>query len=204
LGGPSADGLARRSIRTISGYEVGGAWGPSAANAFEEVLAVKAATTNRELTDFSIINFAKHWREAVGVAILRGAAAVVAQAAPMGAEEEAGEEDETAASQEHIGHRSGTGGRHGSGTGRAQVGHRLGVHAPGIRRALPTASGMSLAPLLGTRALKSIWRKKLSSGIEPESTHFMSQSTPFGVVVSTLLSFGTPLRADALSTIENR
>jgi hypothetical protein len=66
LGGPSADGLARRSIRTISGYEVGGAWGPSAANAFEEVLAVKAATTNRELTDFSIIKFAKHWREAVG------------------------------------------------------------------------------------------------------------------------------------------
>ena len=62
------------------GYEVGGAWGPSAANAFEEVLAVKAATTNRELTDFSIIKFAKHWREAVGVAILRGAAAVVAQA----------------------------------------------------------------------------------------------------------------------------
>jgi hypothetical protein len=45
---------------------VGGAWGPSAANAFEEVLAVKAATTNRELTDFSIIKFAKHWREAVG------------------------------------------------------------------------------------------------------------------------------------------
>jgi hypothetical protein len=66
-----------------------GAWGPSAANAFEEVLAVKAATTNRELTDFSIIKFAKHWREAVGVAILRGAAAVVAQAAPMGADEEA-------------------------------------------------------------------------------------------------------------------
>eukprot|EP01049_Picozoa_sp_SAG25_P001521 SAG25_NODE_68_length_17436_cov_79.923055_20_plen_160_part_00 len=31
------------------GHEVGGAWGPSAANAFEEVLAVKAATTNREL-----------------------------------------------------------------------------------------------------------------------------------------------------------
>ena len=84
------------------GYEVGGAWGPSAANAFEEVLAVKAATTNRELTDFSIIKFAKHWREAIGVAILRGAAAVVAQAAPMGADEEAAaEEDETAASQEH-------------------------------------------------------------------------------------------------------
>ena len=42
------------------------------------------------------------WREAIGVAILRGAAAVVAQAAPMGAEEEvAAEEDETAASQEH-------------------------------------------------------------------------------------------------------
>jgi hypothetical protein len=81
---------------------VGGAWGPSAANAFEEMLAVKAATTNRELTDFSIIKFAKHWREAVGVAILRGAAAVVAQAAPMGADEEAAvEEDEAAASQEH-------------------------------------------------------------------------------------------------------
>ena len=27
---------------------------------FQEVLAVKAATTNRELTDFSIINFASH------------------------------------------------------------------------------------------------------------------------------------------------
>ena len=81
---------------------MGGAWGPSAANAFEEVLAVKAATTNRELTDFSIIKFAQHWREAIGVAIVRGAAAVVAQAAPMGADEEPeGEEDETAASQEH-------------------------------------------------------------------------------------------------------
>jgi hypothetical protein len=74
-------------VRTIR-VRGGGAWGPSAANAFEEVLAVKAATTNRELTDFSIIKFAKHWREAVGVAILRGAAAVVAQAAPMGAEGE--------------------------------------------------------------------------------------------------------------------
>ena len=83
------------------GYEVGGAWGPSAANAFEEVLAVKAATTNRELTDFSIIKFAQHWREAIGVAILRGAAAVVAQAAPMGVEEEVREEDEAVASQEH-------------------------------------------------------------------------------------------------------
>ena len=60
-----------------------------------------AATTNRELTDFSIIKFAQHWREAIGVAILRGAAAVVAQAAPMGVEEEVREEDEAAASQEH-------------------------------------------------------------------------------------------------------
>ena len=64
------------------GYEVGGAWGPSAVNAFQEVLAVKAATTNRELTDFSIINFASHWQQAIGVAIVRGAAAVVARAAP--------------------------------------------------------------------------------------------------------------------------
>ena len=35
------------------------------------------------------------------VAILRGAAAVVAQAAPMGVEEDVREEDEAAASQEH-------------------------------------------------------------------------------------------------------
>eukprot|EP01047_Picozoa_sp_COSAG01_P038507 COSAG01_NODE_3128_length_6541_cov_14.744334_6_plen_101_part_00 len=64
------------------GYEVGGAWGPSAVNAFQEVLAVKAATTNRELTDFSIINFASHWQQAIGVSIVRGAASVVARAAP--------------------------------------------------------------------------------------------------------------------------
>ena len=84
------------------GYEVGGAWGPSAVNAFQEVLAVKAATTNRELTDFSIINFASHWQQAIGVAIVRGAAAVVARAAPhgldSGGEEEAGD---TVASHEH-------------------------------------------------------------------------------------------------------
>jgi hypothetical protein len=73
------------------GYEVGGAWGPSAVNAFQEVLAVKAATTNRELTDFSIINFASHWQQAIGVSIVRGAASVVARAAPMGAD---GEEEE--------------------------------------------------------------------------------------------------------------
>eukprot|EP01047_Picozoa_sp_COSAG01_P023374 COSAG01_NODE_1413_length_10398_cov_73.448296_3_plen_41_part_00 len=35
------------------------------------------------------------------MAIVRGAAAVVAQAAPLGTDEEAVEEDETAASQEH-------------------------------------------------------------------------------------------------------
>jgi hypothetical protein len=84
------------------GYEVGGAWGPSAVNAFQEVLAVKAATTNRELTDFSIINFASHWQQAIGVSIVRGAASVVARAAPMGADGEAeGEVEETEASQEH-------------------------------------------------------------------------------------------------------
>jgi hypothetical protein len=55
-----------------------------------------------ELTDFSIINFASHWQQAIGVSIVRGAASVVARAAPMGADAE--EEEETAeaeASQEH-------------------------------------------------------------------------------------------------------
>eukprot|EP01052_Picozoa_sp_SAG31_P079573 SAG31_NODE_39242_length_289_cov_4.026316_1_plen_39_part_01 len=30
---------------------------------------VKAATIDKERFDFAIINFAKHWREAIGVAI---------------------------------------------------------------------------------------------------------------------------------------
>jgi hypothetical protein len=55
------------------------------------------------LTDFSIINFASHWQQAIGVSIVRGAASVVARAAPMGARdaEEEAEVEETAASQEH-------------------------------------------------------------------------------------------------------
>ena len=40
------------------------------------------ATIDKERFDFAIINFAKHWREAIGVAIARGAAAVVARPAP--------------------------------------------------------------------------------------------------------------------------
>ena len=44
------------------GFEVGGAWGPEADYAYEEVLKVKAATIGKERFDFAIINFAKHWR----------------------------------------------------------------------------------------------------------------------------------------------
>ena len=65
------------------GYEVEGAWGPEADYAFEEVLKVKAATIDKERYDFTVVNFAKHWREAIGVAIARGSAAVVARPAPQ-------------------------------------------------------------------------------------------------------------------------
>eukprot|EP01052_Picozoa_sp_SAG31_P063406 SAG31_NODE_22335_length_527_cov_5.350467_1_plen_121_part_01 len=40
------------------GFEVGGAWGPEADYAYEEVLKVKAATIDKERFDFAIINFA--------------------------------------------------------------------------------------------------------------------------------------------------
>eukprot|EP01050_Picozoa_sp_SAG11_P049748 SAG11_NODE_27350_length_333_cov_3.952991_1_plen_42_part_10 len=39
------------------GYEVGGAWGPEADYAFEEVLKVKAATIDKERYDFTVVNF---------------------------------------------------------------------------------------------------------------------------------------------------
>jgi hypothetical protein len=58
--------------------------------------------TRRTYSDFSIINFASHWQQPIGVSIVRGAASVVARAAPMGADGEAEEEvEETEASQEH-------------------------------------------------------------------------------------------------------
>ena len=84
------------------GYEVGGAWGPEADYAFEEVLKVKAATIDKDRYDFTVVNFAKHWREAIGVAIARGAAAVVARPAPQeyGA---AGREPEEDDGQAHEG-----------------------------------------------------------------------------------------------------
>ena len=76
------------------GYEVGGAWGPEADYAFEEVLKVKAATIDKERYDFTVVNFAKHWREAIGVAIARGAAAVVARPPPQEYGAGAGGEEE--------------------------------------------------------------------------------------------------------------
>ena len=76
------------------GYEVGGAWGPEADYAFEEVLKVKAATIDKERYYFTVVNFAKHWREAIGVAIARGAAAVVARPPPQEYGAGAGGEEE--------------------------------------------------------------------------------------------------------------
>ena len=63
------------------GYEVDGAWGPSATWAFREVMEVKAATACREVSDFSIVNFGEHWRRVIAVALAKGQAAVISRSA---------------------------------------------------------------------------------------------------------------------------
>ena len=68
------------------GFEVGGAWGPSAVHAFHEVLEVYAQTNMVDIEHHSVISFATHWRERVAMAITRGAAAVVARVAPLDGE----------------------------------------------------------------------------------------------------------------------
>ena len=61
---------------------------------------IKAATTQTELTDFSIITFEKAWRERIGVTLARGVASVVAQTAYDGADDEEAEEGATAEDRE--------------------------------------------------------------------------------------------------------
>ena len=48
----------------------------------------------RRWDDFTVVNFAKHWRETIGVAIARGAAAVVARPPPQEYGAGAGGEEE--------------------------------------------------------------------------------------------------------------